>query len=82
MKMEFSKMIVIGFVSFLSIILVASFFLMYKVQDISPLNEIIIGIFGIGTIIFGFYFWKAKAENLAKIEKKYGESVAEKVKDL
>lgn len=80
--MEFSKKIVIFFVMFLCSILGTSFYIMYKIQDISALGEIIIGTFGMGTIILGFYFWKAKSENIVKIMNEHGESVADKVKDL
>ncbi len=80
-QMEFSKRIVIGFLIFAVAILVAAFYLMYKVQDLSALNEIIIGLTTIGTAIFGFYFWKAKAENIVKIHKQYGEEIANKIKE-
>lgn len=80
--MEFSKKIVVGFLIAATIILGSSFFLMYKTQDISPLNEIIIGLSAIGMSIFSFYFWKSRSENLIKIAKEHGEEMADKVKDL
>lgn len=36
------------------------------VQDISPLREYVIGAFGLASISHGFYYWKAKNENLHK----------------
>ncbi len=81
-KMEFSKKIVVGFLIFAVAILTASFYLMYKIGDLSALSEIIIGLTAIGTGIFTFYFWKAKAENLIKIEKKYGKEVVEKIEEI
>lgn len=79
--MEFSKKIVVGFLIAATIILVASFFLMYKTQDISPLNEIIIGLSALGMSIFSFYFWKAKSENLLKIERELGKDKTEEINE-
>ena len=36
------------------------------VQDISPLREYVIGAFSLASISHGFYYWKAKNENLHK----------------
>ena len=36
------------------------------VSDISPLREYVIGAFGLASISHGFYYWKAKNENLHK----------------
>lgn len=39
------------------------------VQDISPLREYVIGAFSLASISHGFYYWKAKNENLHKYGK-------------
>lgn len=36
------------------------------VADISPLREYVIGAFSLASISHGFYYWKAKNENLHK----------------
>lgn len=36
------------------------------VSDISPLKEYVIGAFSLASISHGFYYWKAKNENLHK----------------
>lgn len=36
------------------------------VSDISPLREYVIGAFSLASISHGFYYWKAKNENLHK----------------
>ena len=81
-RMEFSKMIVIGFLVSTVAILSVSFYLMYITSDLSALGEIILGLSAIGTSIFSFYFYKAKSENLIKIQQQYGSEIADKVKDL
>lgn len=45
----------------------------FILQDSSPLEWLIVGIFGLASTAFGFYFWKAKNENCAK----YGNHVDE-----
>ena len=37
-----------------------------------PLTVFVTGIFGVNTIAVGFYYWKAKAENLNKFAKNKG----------
>lgn len=39
------------------------------VSDISPLREYVIGAFSLASISHGFYYWKAKNENLHKYGK-------------
>lgn len=39
------------------------------VADISPLREYVIGAFSLATVSHGFYYWKAKNENLHKYGK-------------
>lgn len=39
------------------------------VSDISPLREYVIGAFSLAGISHGFYYWKAKNENLHKYGK-------------
>lgn len=77
--MEFSKKIVVGFLIATTLIITSSFFLMYKTHDISPLNEIIIGLTALGMSIFSFYFWKAKSENLLKIERELGKDKVDEI---
>lgn len=45
----------------------------FVLQDSSPLEWLIAGIFGLASSSFCFYFWKAKNENCAK----YGNHVDE-----
>ena len=43
-----------------------TFVVVFVTRDTSPLAYLIPGVFGLSTIAHGFYFWKAKAENLHK----------------
>lgn len=45
----------------------------FVLQDATPLEYLIGGIFGLASTAFGFYFWKAKNENCAK----YGNHIDE-----
>lgn len=66
-KLEFSKVILAGVsVSTLAVV-VASFILMWHTHDLSPLSYIITGCFAELASATGFYYWKAKNENLLKI---------------
>lgn len=43
-----------------------TFAAVFILQDTSPLAYLIPGVFGLATVARGYYFWKAKAENLKK----------------
>ena len=66
--LEFSKKILIVLSLATTIIVVLSFVLMFMTQDLSPLSYIITGIFAELASATGFYYWKAKAENVIKIQ--------------
>ncbi len=66
-KMEFSKKILIVVSVATLAIVITSFVLMFMTMDLSPLAYIIPGIFAELASATGFYFWKAKAENMIKL---------------
>lgn len=68
-KMEFSKKILIVVSIATLLIVVASFVLMWRTMDLSPLSYIITGIFAELASATGFYYWKAKNENMVKLTK-------------
>ena len=78
---EFSKKIITSLIILFIInfegVIIGSFVLMFSFADISPLTEIIAGIFATLTAILtpaiSFYFWKSKNENIVKLKKKYPE---------
>ncbi len=65
--MEFSKKILIAVSVATLAIVITSFVLMFMTMDLSPLAYIIPGIFAELASATGFYFWKAKAENMIKL---------------
>jgi len=67
--LEFSKKIIIGISAYLAILNLFTFFAVLMTGDLSPLAYLIPGGFSIGATCFGFYFWKAKAENRIKLNK-------------
>ncbi len=67
-NIEFSKRL-LAFIEVLVLLcfcLVAASVLM---GDSSPLAALITGVFSLASIAFGFYFWKAKNENIRKYAK-------------
>ena len=46
---------------------------------VDALVALITGVFSLASIAFGFYFWKAKAENIRKYAKKLSPEEIEKV---
>lgn len=68
-KMEFSKKILIVVSIATVLIVIASFVMMWRTMDLSPLSYIITGIFAELASATGFYYWKAKNENMVKLTK-------------
>lgn len=68
MKQEFSKKILYVLWISTTIVITLSFILMWKTMDLSPLSYIITGLFAELASATGFYYWKAKNENMIKIE--------------
>lgn len=67
-KLEFSK-VILGVVAVATVaIIIASFVIMWRTGDTSPLAYIIPGIFAELSAATGFYYWKAKAENQIKLD--------------
>lgn len=67
-KREFSKRILAMVALATAAIVVAAFALMWRTGDTSALAYIIPGIFAELSAATGFYFWKAKAENMIKLD--------------
>lgn len=73
--LEFSK-IILAVVALATIaVCVVSFILMWKLQDLSALSYIITGIFAELASATGFYYWKARAENIIKLRAAFGEQL-------
>lgn len=65
--MEFSKKIFIG-VSIATItVAIFSMYMMYKTNDLSPMSFLIGSVFAEFATATGFYYWKAKNENIIKL---------------
>lgn len=65
-KMEMSKKLLIASDVITSATVVLTFAAVFILKDISPLAYLIPAVFGLSSVAHGFYFWKAKAENLHK----------------
>ena len=75
---EFSKKLLV-FVEFLIIALFALVCIATFKGYIDALVAMITGVFSLATIAFGFYFWKAKNENIRKYAKNIPASDVEKM---
>lgn len=74
---EFSKKLLI----FVEVLIIALFVLVMVATFkglAEPLTALITGVFSLASIAFGFYFWKAKNENIKKYSKMFTEEEAER----
>lgn len=67
-KTEFSKKLLYVNYIMVIIVIIESFILMWRSNDLSPLGYIITGLFAEVTAATSFYYWKAKNENMIKIK--------------
>ena len=65
-KWEYSKKLLFLVWLLIAVLLPVSIITSIVTNDISPIREYVIGAFGLATISHGFYYWKAKNENLHK----------------
>lgn len=65
-RTETSKKLLTFTVAMVVIITIVAVVAVFVLRDVSPLEWLIAGIFGLASTAFGFYFWKAKNENCAK----------------
>lgn len=65
-KTEMSKILLIVSDIMAAITVILTFTAVFVLKDVSPLVYLIPGVFGLSSVAHGFYFWKAKAENLHK----------------
>ena len=65
-KIETSKKLLIFTIAMVLIISIVSIISVFVLQDSTPLEFLIGGVFALASTSFGFYYWKAKNENIAK----------------
>lgn len=80
-KAEFSKIIITAFGILAIIITAYTMAIVWKTEDLSPLEWLIPAIFAGLTTATGFYYSKAKAENQIKLRKKYGAEIFNDIKE-
>lgn len=70
-NLEMSKKIVYAVALLVVVLLPVVIVVSCVTGDTQPLTNYVIGVFGLASIAVGFYYWKAKNENLNKYAKKY-----------
>lgn len=70
-NLEMSKKIVYAVALLVVVLLPVVIIVSCVTGDTQPLTNYVIGVFGLASISVGFYYWKAKNENLNKYAKKY-----------
>ena len=80
-KLEFSKKIFIIVITILIVVIAYSMALMWKTDNTDGLNVLIPSVFTLANVCIGFYFWKAKMENVIKLSKENNMTIDE-VKEL
>lgn len=68
-KMETSKKILLFLMIVFIIVLIFSCYMIYKTDNLDPLSYLIPSIGGLLSVAVGFYYNKAKSENVLKISK-------------
>ena len=64
--METSKILLIVSDVMAVSVLIGTLVAVFTLRDAGPLEYLIVGAFGLASASHGFYYWKAKAENLSK----------------
>lgn len=65
-KVDTSKLILIVILSYIILLTPIGVWVAIATNNPSPIDDLIIGAFSLATVAVGFYYWKAKAENLHK----------------
>ncbi len=66
-KAETSKVILAALLSIAALVVAFACALMWRTNDTAPLAYVIPGVMGPAATAIGFYYWKARAENVIKI---------------
>lgn len=64
--METSKKLLIFAIVMVIIVTIATIVAVFVTGDVTPLEFLIGGIFGLCSVAYSFYYWKSKCENLSK----------------
>lgn len=70
-NMEMSKKIIYAIAALIVLLFPVVIIVSCVTGDAQPLTNYVIGVFGLASIAVGFYYWKAKNENLNKYVRKY-----------
>lgn len=71
--METSKRLLLFAVALVILITIVTVIAVFVTGDVTPLEFLITGAFGLASTAYAFYYWKAKNENISK----YGDNVKE-----
>ena len=77
-NIEFSKKLLV-FVEVLVLLCFCLTLAAVLMGDASALTALITGVFSLASLAFGFYFWKAKNENIRKYAKSISNEEADKI---
>ena len=65
-RIETSKKLLIYAVAMASLLSIVTVVAVFLLEDTSPLAYLIPSVFGLTSTAYGFYYWKAKNENVRK----------------
>lgn len=65
-KMETSKKLLVFTVIMVTIMVIVGITATFVLGDATPMETLIVSVFGLASTSFGFYYWKAKNENVAR----------------
>ena len=81
-KIEFSKLIFIVVYATTLIFSFLTVLVSLLGGDAASVANIALAMWGSVSVIVGFYFWKAKAENITKITKEIPQKILDKIQDI
>ena len=65
-KMETSKKLLVFTIIMVTIMVIVGITATFVLGDATPMETLIVSVFGLASTSFGFYYWKAKNENVAR----------------
>lgn len=80
-KTEFSKKIFTTVISLFLLVILYAMALMWRIRTTDGLVYLITSVAGLATTTIGFYFWKAKMENMVKLSKE-NQMTMDEIKDV
>jgi len=78
-RTEFSKKLLYANFSVVYMVIIFTMVIVWRTGDTSPLSYLIPSTFTLASVANGYYYWKAKAENIVKYGNKHGQDMVDRI---